>query len=486
MPLPDDEWSKQFGQFQGLLGPTDEEKKQAMNMGLLSAGLGILANNRGHYGAFGPAVGVGLQQGMQGYQQALQSGVEQREKGMANALRMQEIQRLTRQGDIQNRRLDLDEKRLQEGKKGQAATAKMMLPGFLKSAGISGQGFDIDEDGELVPVAMNEAQGSIQPVSFDTSWMKEAGDDYKAMIAQGLQHPDKAVQRQAMNEAFKYYRESRQPAKPDKVPSSIAEFRAIQSMAPEEREAFMQYENSRKKPLVDMRGANFGGVASKEASKTQGKEFGKFAVEATQSAQSAADAASDVGMVVHGLRGMGGGPVAEFKAWAGKVLPADSEWGKVASMGELAKTVQTKLAPQMRAVGSGATSDFEMKAYMASIPTLATTERGRDLMGKYAQRIADRAQARAEIINDIEQEGKLPTPAVISARMKMRLKDAFFDEDDKAFFGIGGKGNAAASFPAPNQAAINDLKLRRNDKAAQRDFDAAFGPGASARVLGGK
>lgn len=458
MPLQDD-WTQQYGQFHGLLGANEDEKKQALNMGLLQAGIGILANNKGNGGAFGPAFAAGGMQGVHGYQQALQSGVEQREKSLLNMQRMQEQQRLARQHELQSRRLELDERRLNEGKKAQSSTAKMMLPGFLKTAGVSGQGFNINEDGELEPVAMAGEQGSIAPVAMDTSWMKDAGDDYKAMIAQGLQHPDKTVQRQAMNEAFKYYRESRQPAKADKLPSSIAEFRAIQSMTPEERSAFMQYEDSRKKPLVDMRGANFGGVATKEAEKTKGKEFGKFAVEATQSAQSAADAANDVGMVVQGLRGMGGGPTAEFKAAVGKYLPAGSEWGKVASMSELANTVQTKLAPQMRAAGSGATSDFEMKAYMATIPTLATTEQGRELLGKYAQRISDRAQARAEIVNDIEQEGKLPTPAAISARMKMRLKDAFFDEGDKAFFGIGGKNKAAPIQPSEQAQPAQSFKM---------------------------
>ncbi len=50
----------------GLL--TDEDKKQAMWQGLLGTGLGILANNTGHYGAAGPAIGAGGLQGMRQYQ----------------------------------------------------------------------------------------------------------------------------------------------------------------------------------------------------------------------------------------------------------------------------------------------------------------------------------------------------------------------------------------------------------------------------------
>lgn len=58
---------------QGLLGMpsfdmSEDEKKQALNMGLLAAGAGILAGNRGNYGRAGPAIGQGLLAGMQTYQ----------------------------------------------------------------------------------------------------------------------------------------------------------------------------------------------------------------------------------------------------------------------------------------------------------------------------------------------------------------------------------------------------------------------------------
>lgn len=196
----------------------------------------------------------------------------------------------------------------------------------------------------------------------------------------------------------------------------------------------------------------------KQAQETRGKEFGKFAMEATQNAQNSADAANDINMVVEGLRGMGGGPTAQFKAWAGQVFPPDSEWGRMASMSDLAKTVQAKLAPQIRAAGSGATSDFEMQMYMRAIPTLSTTENGRELLAKYANRVAERNQVRAEIVNELEQEGRLPTPALISQRMKARVPDRFFDPADKQFFG---KGNAPkpAEQPATKPAASPKAKF---------------------------
>jgi len=79
---------------------------------------------------------------------------------------------------------------------------------------------------------------------------------------------------------------------------------------------------------------------------------------------------------------------------------------------------------------------MEMKSFMRAIPTLQTSERGRELMAKYSRRIADRAQIRAEIVNDIEGKGKLPTPAEISAKMKARIGDVFFDASDREYFGM--------------------------------------------------
>lgn len=177
-------------------------------------------------------------------------------------------------------------------------------------------------------------------------------------------------------------------------------------------------------------------VMGEKASETLGKGFGTFAQSAMEKAQNAEDAASDVSMIVDGMRGMGGGPVAQFKAWAGQFAPAGTEWSNINSMAELASTIQAKLAPTMREAGSGATSDMEMKSFMRAIPTISTSERGRELMAKYARRIADRAQTRAEIVNNIEASRKLPTPADIRAGMKSRLGDSFFDAADRAYFGM--------------------------------------------------
>lgn len=70
-----------------LLGAQGDDANAA-RMGLLSAGLGILANNSGHYGAAGPALASGAMTGLQGYQGAL----DQQAQNRANAFKMQQQQ----------------------------------------------------------------------------------------------------------------------------------------------------------------------------------------------------------------------------------------------------------------------------------------------------------------------------------------------------------------------------------------------------------
>lgn len=52
--------------------PDAQQRESAMQQGILATGLGILANNSGHYGAFSPAIGAGGMVGMNTYNNTLQ------------------------------------------------------------------------------------------------------------------------------------------------------------------------------------------------------------------------------------------------------------------------------------------------------------------------------------------------------------------------------------------------------------------------------
>ena len=175
-----------------------------------------------------------------------------------------------------------------------------------------------------------------------------------------------------------------------------------------------------------------------EAEKKMGAGMGEYAVELRKNADSAYRAADEVNYVVDALQGYGGGPLQPVKAWVGQFAP-DTEWGKLASVNELANTVQAKLAPSMRAAGSGATSDFEMKMWMKAVPTLATTEQGRQLMQKYTTRVAERAAGRADIEAQVIDERGRVDYAEVMRRMKAKFGDSFLDSSDKPIISGGKK-----------------------------------------------
>jgi hypothetical protein len=76
----------------GAFGLTDDDKKQALNMGLLAAGAGILAGNRGNYGRAGPAIGQGLLSGLQTYQGMQQMARQQKRQDFNDQMQFGQFQ----------------------------------------------------------------------------------------------------------------------------------------------------------------------------------------------------------------------------------------------------------------------------------------------------------------------------------------------------------------------------------------------------------
>lgn len=74
--------------------------------GLLATGLGILANNTGHYGAFGPAVGAGGLTGLQSYQNQMQQkrqyGLQTRGLDISEAYKQMQEKLLAQQTALMN------------------------------------------------------------------------------------------------------------------------------------------------------------------------------------------------------------------------------------------------------------------------------------------------------------------------------------------------------------------------------------------------
>lgn len=92
-----------LSQYAGYGQPNEEDKKAALNMGLLQAGLGILMGaqpTRGYKPPLGPALGMGGMMGLQGYNQALQQGPHDRLKSMQAAGQMVDLEDKLKQREM--------------------------------------------------------------------------------------------------------------------------------------------------------------------------------------------------------------------------------------------------------------------------------------------------------------------------------------------------------------------------------------------------
>jgi hypothetical protein len=105
------------------------------------------------------------------------------------------------------------------------------------------------------------------------------------------------------------------------------------------------------------------------------------------SARAAANTANSINSL---LVGKGGGEVVKIGANLAQTLGIKSE---TASANALAQALQVNAATQVRAAGSGSTSDLEFKSFLSVFPSLGNSEQGRKLMAQGLQAFADRDAA---------------------------------------------------------------------------------------------
>jgi len=197
-----------------------------------------------------------------------------------------------------------------------------------------------------------------------------------------------------------------------------------------------------------------------KANEKSGAEFGQYLVKQRENADSAYQTADEIGSVVDMLKGYAGGPWDSVKAKIGQYMPAGSDWNNIASLDQASKSIRSKLAPQMRAVGSGATSDFEMKMWLDAIPSLMMTENGRNIVRKYTERLADRQAAKADIEVELyNSTGKMPSATAVRNALKQRFP-GFLDKSDLAFISPGQRSPQA---PQAQPAQPGGWSIKRKD-----------------------
>jgi hypothetical protein len=168
-------------------------------------------------------------------------------------------------------------------------------------------------------------------------------------------------------------------AQKDTSPSKIKEFQAFQQMDDAQKQAYIQMQTLMNPPsttqFIDKGPNELRQLDAKEISALSGK------------VSAAREFANTAGAIENLLTGLGGGQPVAVGAEVAQFLGINS---KTADANALAKALQTRAATQVRAAGSGSTSDLEFKSFLSVFPSLGNTEQGRTLMSKGLKAFADR------------------------------------------------------------------------------------------------
>lgn len=137
-------------------------------------------------------------------------------------------------------------------------------------------------------------------------------------------------------------------------------------------------------------------LALKELDVPRAQEF-------SAAAASARSLARDSKVIADLLRGKGGGARVKLTADFAKSLGFDTD---TVNANDLANSLAIRGATQLRAPGSGSTSDTEFKSFVSAFPSLANSEGGRELMAKYAEAFAIRSAKLADHARKLIREDK--------------------------------------------------------------------------------
>jgi len=142
----------------GILTGFDERLNAAMQSPMFNMGVGILANNTGHYGAFGPAFGGGIQQGM---------------------MQMNRNRQMMMRNKIFQQQLAAAKKKEEKEKKEREIAQRLMTPQPYNQSG------DLFPGETPIPGLMNKSMMGKDPQGGLAQYLKETGDikGYAALMA---------------------------------------------------------------------------------------------------------------------------------------------------------------------------------------------------------------------------------------------------------------------------------------------------------------
>lgn len=191
------------------------------------------------------------------------------------------------------------------------------------------------------------------------------------------------------------------------------------------------------KPLVNV------GVETYD--KTGGTKRAESVSDMNKSALRASRLSKTIGYLADALEGYSGGPITEFQGNVGRFFP-ESEYGKIASVQDLAKSVVGKAFQDVRQEGTGQVSDFESKTFISVFPTLAATPQGRQIIRSFAERSSERELVAADIYQRLADKG--PVSLVQWEKMVNDEAGPLFTPQEWEFIKQGAKASGT-TLPKP-------------------------------------
>lgn len=145
------------------------------------------------------------------------------------------------------------------------------------------------------------------------------------------------------------------------------------------------------------------------------KLFGEVDVERVKEFSSAAAASREIANVSESinslLTGKGGGNIVQIGTNLQRMLGVSSP---TVTADDLAKSLAIRAATQVRAPGSGSTSNIEFTAYLQAVPTLSTSQEGRALMAEFSRARATRDAKLADYARKLAREDKYSEEAMMA------------------------------------------------------------------------
>ena len=171
--------------------------------------------------------------------------------------------------------------------------------------------------------------------------------------------------------------------KETKLTGSVGEFSEAKKLGliPETM-SFEQFKTIGKGPLTTVNVS----AGDTELEKLDAKQVSAIS-DRVNSARTAANTAGSISTL---LKGKGEGEIVKVGANLAQTLGIQSE---TASANALAQALQVSAATQVRAAGSGSTSDLEFKSFLSVFPSLGNSEQGRQVMAEGLRAFADRDAA---------------------------------------------------------------------------------------------